>query len=164
MTSCPSAGPPDPDVRQDFLCRQPIQFRLEEYLTFSPWLPLPVEIPDGFDGHVVRNLSASEEESTVGIVSCLWTRLSYFLRSGREFNFLTATLRNPTITSRSALAARPRAAETLVMPWMSLSQARYASFVLISHVILTLPGRHPVDLRRPGAPIASSDGFGCPTD
>ncbi|KAH0834090.1 hypothetical protein J3R83DRAFT_11375 [Lanmaoa asiatica] len=66
LTSCPSAGTPDPDVRQDFLCRQPIQFRLEEYVTFSPWLPLPVETHDGFDGHVLRGLSASQEESTVG--------------------------------------------------------------------------------------------------
>lgn len=59
--------PDGPEVHQDFVCRQPIQFRLEEYVTFSPWVPLPIETQGGFDGYVVRNLTASEEESTVGI-------------------------------------------------------------------------------------------------
>ncbi|KIK98444.1 hypothetical protein PAXRUDRAFT_684849 [Paxillus rubicundulus Ve08.2h10] len=63
-TSCPPIGCPGLDVSQDFLCRQPIQFRLEEYLSFTPWLPLPVETQDNFDGHVLRNLCANEEEST----------------------------------------------------------------------------------------------------
>ncbi|KAF8125639.1 hypothetical protein EV363DRAFT_1175715 [Boletus edulis] len=60
LTSCHSADSPGPD---DFLCRQPIQFRLDEFVTFSPWLPLPIEPQEGFDGHVVRSLSVSEEES-----------------------------------------------------------------------------------------------------
>ena len=116
LTSCPSVGTPNPEDHQDFVCRQPIQVRLDEYVTFSPWLPMPIETQDGFGGHVVRNLSASEEESTVGTFLSVYTRLSYFLLFGREFSFLTATRRKLTIMSRSALAARPRAAGTPVMP------------------------------------------------
>ncbi|KAF9221741.1 hypothetical protein BS17DRAFT_784598 [Gyrodon lividus] len=62
-TSCPPVGSSGLDVSQDFLCRQPIQFRLEEFLSFAPWLPLPVETQDGFNGHVLRNLCASEGQS-----------------------------------------------------------------------------------------------------
>lgn len=65
LTSCPSPSDPGSCVRQDFACRQPIQFGLQEHVTFSPWQPLPVETVDGFDGPVVRNISVSEEESTV---------------------------------------------------------------------------------------------------
>ncbi|KIJ60890.1 hypothetical protein HYDPIDRAFT_28829 [Hydnomerulius pinastri MD-312] len=67
-STCPSpTGSPGAEVDQDFLCRQPIQFRLEENLSFTPWLPLPIEPQDAFDGHVLRNLCASEEESMKGI-------------------------------------------------------------------------------------------------
>ncbi|KAH7882781.1 hypothetical protein F5I97DRAFT_318922 [Phlebopus sp. FC_14] len=62
--SCPAAAEPCSETSQDFLCRQPIQFRLEEYLAFTPSLPLPVETQVGFDGNVLRNLCASEEESS----------------------------------------------------------------------------------------------------
>ncbi|KAF9238645.1 hypothetical protein BU15DRAFT_47522 [Melanogaster broomeanus] len=63
-TSCSPVASSGLEVSQDFLCRQPIQFRLEEHLSFTPWLPLPIETQDGFDGHVVRNLCASEDESS----------------------------------------------------------------------------------------------------
>lgn len=42
-----------------FLCRRPIQFQLDEYLTFTPWLPLPID-PSG--EHAQRNFDVSARD------------------------------------------------------------------------------------------------------
>ena len=87
-------GPPG---SEDFVNRQPIQVRLEEYVTFTPWQPLPIETHDGFNGYIVRKLSATEEESTVGIpfssptltiviFSAFWKRIQ-FSDGNTEKNF-----------------------------------------------------------------------------
>ncbi|KAL4077748.1 hypothetical protein J3A83DRAFT_4087354 [Scleroderma citrinum] len=56
----PAAHPFGIDRDQEFLCRRPIQFRLEEYLSFTPWLPLPIEAHEGFDGYVPRNFRSDK--------------------------------------------------------------------------------------------------------
>ncbi|KAG8215337.1 hypothetical protein J3R82DRAFT_8931 [Butyriboletus roseoflavus] len=145
LTSCSLAGSPGPDVRQDFLCRQPIQFRLEEYLTFSPWLPLPVETQDGFDGHVFRNLSASEEESTRIQFCAVNTAESYHYEPFR-------------LSGAPESGRNPRHALDVVIT----GEVRFSRLDKPSDPHAA--DRHPVDSRRPGAPIASLDGFGYPMD
>ncbi|KAG6336308.1 hypothetical protein ID866_2784, partial [Astraeus odoratus] len=49
---------------QEFLCRQPIQFRLEEHISFTPWLPLPIESHYGVDVHILRDLHVSDGQSS----------------------------------------------------------------------------------------------------
>lgn len=69
MPCSPAAHPFGIEGDRGFLCRRPIQFQLEEHLTFTPWLPLPIDPPEGFDRDVPRNFSVGvgdgELESTV---------------------------------------------------------------------------------------------------
>jgi len=162
LTSCHSPGSPGPDF--DFLCRQPIQFRFEEYVTFSPWLPLPVETQDGFDGHVVRNLAASEDESTVGVhLASAHTRLSYFfpLLFGKIIQFSDGNNTAKTyhyepvrLSSASETGRNLRHALDVV-----ITGEVCAPFCLDGASDAHACHRHPVDLKRPGARIALSDGF-----
>ncbi|KAI6037969.1 hypothetical protein EDC04DRAFT_2570531 [Pisolithus marmoratus] len=57
-----AAHPFGTEGNEDFLCRQPIQFRLEEYLSFAPWLPLPIDCRPSMDSHVLQNLSDRYDE------------------------------------------------------------------------------------------------------
>ncbi|KAI6143482.1 hypothetical protein BKA82DRAFT_4186458 [Pisolithus tinctorius] len=50
------------EENQDFLCRKPIQFRLEEFLSFAPWLPLPIDSSPSTDNHGLQNPSDRNDE------------------------------------------------------------------------------------------------------
>lgn len=47
---------------EDFLCRRPIQFQLEEYLSFAPLLPLPIDSHPSTESHILQNLSGKDDE------------------------------------------------------------------------------------------------------
>ncbi|KAI6022925.1 hypothetical protein BKA83DRAFT_4270869 [Pisolithus microcarpus] len=46
----------------DFLCRQPIQFQLEEYLSFAPLLPVPIDSHPSTERHTLQNPSGKDGE------------------------------------------------------------------------------------------------------
>jgi len=76
MSCSPAAHPLSIEGDREFLCRRPIQFQLEEHLTFTPWLPLPIDPPEGFDRDVPRNFSVTssvrdgELEARLGTNCC----------------------------------------------------------------------------------------------
>lgn len=56
-----AAHPFGTEGNDDFLCRQPIQFQLEEYLSFAPWLPLPIDSHPSTERHRLQNPSIGKD-------------------------------------------------------------------------------------------------------